>query len=91
MTSSELFIGASTDSTLFKSSGSVYIYSIHRPYNSFTLAQKIYADDSKAYMNFGCSLSTVGNRLAIGADGDSILDFRSGSVFIYIYNPATFR
>jgi hypothetical protein len=72
-----ILIGAPNDDDSFNNSGAAYVYDFSN--NMWSLTIKLTASDSIISSNFGSSVSLLGDRALIGANGDNNI----GSAYIF--------
>mmetsp|Transcript_9951 Transcript_9951/g.15003 ORF Transcript_9951/g.15003 Transcript_9951/m.15003 type:complete len:696 (+) Transcript_9951:116-2203(+) len=79
-----LVVGAYGDDSMGTSAGAVYVYDrLEGRAFSWSLTQKLVADDGMAYASFGWSVSLYENVTAVGAYGDSSVDSYMGAVYVF--------
>jgi hypothetical protein len=84
---SRLIVGASGDDDYGDDSGSAYIFSYNG--SSWIQQQKLTPVDGIPYQFFGESVAIYGDRVIIGASGDSDLGSASGAVYYFARSGAT--
>jgi len=85
-----IVIGAPHDNEYGDGSGSAYVFV--RPDTGWTTTDaydaKLTASDGAAWDSFGSAVSVSGDTVAIGAHGDDVNGFYSGSAYVYV-RPGT--
>jgi len=76
-----LAIGAYTDSQKASMGGAVYIF--ERSGDSWVEKQKLMASDGTAAQLFGYSVGISGNRMVVGAAGDSTMGSFAGAAYVF--------
>jgi len=87
--SSRLVVGAHAEDTAGVNAGKVYVYDWNGNTSVYDEALQLTASDAEADVQFGSAVSLSGNRLVVGACGESTAGVAAGKVYVYNWNGVT--
>jgi len=90
LSGNRLVVGASGEDTAGLNAGKLYIFDWDCTTSTYAEVAQLTASDARAYDYFGDSVSLSGNRLVVGATGDSTADLEAGKVYVYDWNGSAY-